>query len=63
MPHPAVPRPAAFIVVSDNIVVSGIGVRTQVALNEVTGFVRGETERNVEFVDVMRVQTDRVASL
>ena len=61
--HAAILRPATLVVVSNNVVVGRIGVCTQVSLNKVVHFICGETEENMEPVNITRVQTDGVASL
>jgi hypothetical protein len=62
-PHPAVLRPALLVVVADDVLVVGVGVFGEVALDELTGFVLGEFEDDVESVDVAHVDADRVFGL
>lgn len=56
--HAAIPRPAALIVVANDIVISRIGIGREVALDEVTGFISTEPKQDVESVDIARVETD-----
>lgn len=51
-PHAAVLRPAALVIISDDVVVSRVGVRTQVPLYQVAGLVGGEAEEDVKPVDI-----------
>ena len=60
-PHAAISWPATFVVVADDIIVSRVGVGTEVPLYEVSRFVGGEAEQNVQFIDVAGVETDRMA--
>jgi len=60
-PHTEIPRPAAFVIVPDDIVVGGIGVGAEIPLDEVSRFVGGEAEQDMEFVDIARVKADRMA--
>ena len=46
-PHTAIPWPTAFVVVSDNVIVSGVGVGTEVPLNKVSRFIGSEAEQDV----------------
>ena len=57
-PHAAVAGPAALVVVTNDVVVSGIGVRAEVPLDEIAGFVGGEAEHDVEAVDVAGVEAN-----
>lgn len=61
--HPAVARPAALVVVPDDIVVRRIGVRREVTLDEVASFVRSEPEQDVQTIDVSRVETNGMPCL
>ena len=61
-PHATVSRPASFVVVSDDVVIGRIGVGGQIPLDQVTSFVRCESEENVQTVDVAGVETDGVSS-
>jgi hypothetical protein len=61
--HPAIPRPTLFVVVADEVLVVGVGVGRQVPLDEITRFLSGEAEHDVDAVDVARVKADRVARL
>jgi hypothetical protein len=62
-PHPAVLRPALLVVVADDVLVVGVGVFGEVALDELTGFVLGEFEDDIQSVDVAHVDADRVLGL
>ena len=59
--HSAIPRPASLVVVSNNVLVVGIRLHRQVPLDQVTGFVRGESEEDVNPVYVSRVEPDGVS--
>ena len=61
--HARVARPALLVVVADNVLVVRIRVLRQVALDQVARLLCGETEQDVELVDVARVQADRVPRL
>lgn len=61
--HPAIPRPALLVIVADEVLVVGIGVGGEVALDQITRFLGGEPKHDVNAVNVARVQTDGMASL
>mmetsp|Transcript_10204 Transcript_10204/g.41240 ORF Transcript_10204/g.41240 Transcript_10204/m.41240 type:complete len:678 (+) Transcript_10204:3871-5904(+) len=61
--HARVPRPALLVVVSDHVLVVGIGVLGEVPLDEVLRLFRREPEEHVDLVDVPAVQADGVPGL
>lgn len=56
--HAAIPRPAALIVVANDVVISRIRIGGEIALDEITGFISTEPKQDVESVNVTRVETD-----
>mmetsp|Transcript_4532 Transcript_4532/g.13244 ORF Transcript_4532/g.13244 Transcript_4532/m.13244 type:complete len:1314 (+) Transcript_4532:2393-6334(+) len=62
-PHARVPGPALAVVVAHHVLVVGVGVLREVALDEVLGLLRGEAEEDVELVDVAGVEPHGVARL
>ena len=62
-PHAAIPGPAALVVVADDIVVRGVQVGTEVALDKISRLICRESEKDVESVNVARVQPNRMTCL
>lgn len=58
--HSRISRPALLVVVADDVLVVGIGMLGEVALNQVTSLFGGESEENVDPVDIAAEQTNRV---
>ena len=56
--HAGITRPAFLVVVADDVLVVGIRMLRQVALDEVARFFGSEAEVDVDTVDVARVQAD-----
>lgn len=61
--HAGVAGPALLVVVADDVLVVGVRVLGEVALDELLGLVVREAEAHVDPVDVARVEADRVAGL
>ena len=57
--HASVARPAFLVVVADNVLVVGVGMLRQVALDQVASFFGREPEVNVDAIDVTRIEWDR----
>lgn len=62
-PHPSVSRPALLVVVTDNVLIIGVRVLCEVALDQVTSLLRRETEKDMHSLDVARVETDGMGGL
>ena len=58
--HAGVARPALLVVVADDVLVVGIGVFREVALDEVARLFGREAEVDVHSIDVARVEPDRM---
>lgn len=56
--HPRVSGPALLVVVADDVLVVGIGMLGEVALNQVASLFGGESEENVDPVDIAAEQTN-----
>mmetsp|Transcript_62206 Transcript_62206/g.196852 ORF Transcript_62206/g.196852 Transcript_62206/m.196852 type:complete len:623 (-) Transcript_62206:2053-3921(-) len=61
--HARVPRPALLVVVPHDVLVVGVRVLGQVALDELAGIVLVEAQHHVDLVHVAAVETDRVPGL
>ena len=61
--HARVARPALAVVVAHHVLVVGVGVLGEVALDQVLALVRREAQQDVQAVDVPAVDADRVAHL
>ncbi len=61
-PHTTVARPAAFIVIPNVVVVRRIWLGGKVTLNQITSFVDGESEENVEAIHITGIQANGMAS-
>ena len=61
--HAAIPRPAALVIVANDVVISRIRIGGEVALDEVTSFISTEPEQDVESVNVTRVETNGMTCL
>ena len=61
--HARVPRPALLVVVAHDVLIVGVGVLSQVALDQVLGFFGCESEQHVDLVDVAGKQPDGVPGL
>ena len=46
-PHTTIPRPATLVIVPDDVVVCGIGIGTEVPLDEISRFFCGESEEDM----------------
>jgi len=62
-PHAGVSRPAPLVVVAHDVLVVGVGVLGEVALDEVARLLRREPEEHVDLLDVAGVESDRVRRL
>ena len=60
--HTAVSGPAPLIVISNNVVIGGIRVCRQIPLDEIARLVGSESEKNLEAINISRIQPDRMAS-
>lgn len=58
--HAGITGPALLVVVTDNVLVVGVGVFGEVALDQVTSLLSGETKEHPETIGVSRVQADGV---
>ena len=61
--HSAIFRPTFFVVITDDVLVVGIWVLSEVSLDEFSGFICCEFEDDVDGVDVSHVDSDRVSGL
>ena len=61
--HTTIARPAPLVVVPDDIVVRRARGGSEVTLDEVTRFIGREAEKNVDAVDIVRVETNRMTCL
>lgn len=59
--HTTVSRPAALVVIADDIVVGRVRICTEVPLNEVPSLFSCKAEQDVEPIDVARIEADWVA--
>jgi len=57
------PGPALLVVVAHDVLVVGVGVLGEVALDEILGLLCSEAEEHVHLVDVAREEADGVPSL
>mmetsp|Transcript_8730 Transcript_8730/g.18587 ORF Transcript_8730/g.18587 Transcript_8730/m.18587 type:complete len:747 (-) Transcript_8730:2392-4632(-) len=62
-PHARVTGPALAVVVADDVLVVGVRVLGEVALDQVLGLLGSEAEEDVDLVDVARVEADGVPRL
>ena len=60
--HATISRPAALVVVPDNVVVGRVRVGAQITLNEVSCLI-GEAEEYEQMINVTGVQVDGVTNL
>ena len=61
--HARVARPALFVVVADDVLVVGVGVLGEVALDQLLGLLGREAVQHKDAVDVARVESYRMAHL
>ena len=59
--HATVSRPAALVVIADDVVVGRVWIRAEVPLNEVPSLLSCKAEQDVEPIDVARIEADWVA--
>ena len=55
----SVTRPSFLVVVADGVLVVGVGMLRQVALDQVASFFGREPEVHVDAIDVTRIEWDR----
>lgn len=61
--HPAILRPTFFVVVTDDVLIVGIRVFSEISLNEFSGFICCEFEDDVDGVYVSHVDSNRMPGL
>ena len=59
--HTTVSRPAALVVIADDVVVGRVRIRAEVPLNEVPSLLSCKAEQDVETIDIARIEANWVA--